>query len=370
MLICKFREILAPIAFRPGIGAGAPSASRPFALTDDASSSSDGDPVVASSTHREVDIAEQSISWSVRRAASWVRTLALGPDASVVLIAAGDNKNACRLFRGRQSRHPVLNSSRDRAWDTCVEHNVALQPEWVPRDFNALADALSKLPLAPTWEISSHWFNALNEAILRRFGWSCTVDRFASAWDSKLPCWTSYMAQPGYFSTDALSNPWTLPTWSTTGGNWVFPPAGLVAEVVDILLGLSLLVGFPVAPEQLPPSSACLSSFCRFRSVLLVREFRQQPWFRSLQHRRGTQLLWRFPICGVFFLPYRDYRIPDQQFLVHEGSVLERSFQPGSPIDGSDRQRAKQSFLIFIFDAAHPSAGRIPVSIQLPRLAF
>ena len=124
------------------------------------------------------------------------------------------------------------------------------------------------------------------------------------------------------------------PPGTGSGGRKLgFPPASLVAKVVDILLGHSFQVGFPTAPVQLPPAAACVSSISTFRSVLLVREFRQQLWFRSLQCRSGKRLLWQFPICGVFFLPYHDYRILDPQFLVNEDSVLERSLRSGIPIN-------------------------------------
>ena len=178
------------------------------------------------------------------------------------------------------------------------------------------------------------------------------------------------MAQPGCFACDSLSVPWTLPGLHPEEGNWVFPPGGLVPKVIALLLGRSGLVGFPSAPDALPPPPRVVEAFRNYRSVLLVREFRQQPWFRALQTWNGDNLVWTYPVCAVFFFPYRDYRISDPQFFIRDGDVRNRLTSSGEPLSGSSRQSSKLCFLLFIFDGAHPLAGRVPVSVALPRLAF
>ena len=72
----------------------------------------------------------------------------------------------------------------------------------------------------------------------------------------------------------------------------------------------------------------------------------------------------------MFFLPYRDYRVPDPQFFIRDGDILTRTASPGVALAGSTRQARKMCFLLFIFDPDHPLAGSVPVSVSLPRLAF
>ena len=164
-----------------------------------------------------------------------------------------------------------------------------------------------------------------------------------------MPCWSSFISQPGCFATDSISTPWSL---------------------IDILTGRSVTLGFPVRASSLDAAPSCIASFRPYRSALLVREFRQQPWFRNLQERRGRSLYWVVPICAVFFLPYYDSRVADPQFYIQEGSVLSRLTDAATPLSGSERREKKMTFLLFIFDAEHPDSGRIPMNVALPRLAF
>ena len=365
------QELLAPITFRVGIGLPAARGFHAFRPPQsDSSSESEPGVEINSSTHREVDVAESTIDWAARRLSNVARELLLDSQDEVLLVAKGDNKNACRLLRGRRSRHPELNAARDRIWENCKERRIVLQPEWIPRSLNKLADALSKIHFARSWQLAPPWFRAISAAVARRFGWHCRVDRFASAWDAQLPHWCSFMCQPGCYAVNSLDVPWTLPGLSSEEGSWVFPPGGLVFKVVAILVGRSALHGFPLAPGGPTISEACRATFRPYRSVLLVREFRQQPWFRMLQQRTGRGLCWTFPICAVFFLPYRDYRVPDPQFFIRDGDILTRTASPGVALAGSTRQARKMCFLLFIFDPDHPLAGSVPVSVSLPRLAF
>ena len=74
--------------------------SRPYAGAEDGASSSDDDLVILSSTHRERDIAEQSISWGAHCAAEWAGLLLLDATDTVVLIAAGDKQRTFVAYYG------------------------------------------------------------------------------------------------------------------------------------------------------------------------------------------------------------------------------------------------------------------------------
>ena len=166
--------------------------------------------------------------------------------------------------------------------------------------------------------------------------------------------------QPGCFQHGACEIQWLLPL--PGGGNWIFPPIALLPQVVLILTGMSHRRGFPRSEEPI--------SFLHYKNVLLVQEFGQRDWFRALKVSHHGQILWRFPICGVFSPPYWDTEFTSPQFFVQSGNVLARLSHPGQPIYGRERQQRKQNFLIIIFDADHPNARRIPVSRCLPRPNF
>ena len=104
------------------------------------------------------------------------------------------------------------------------KHSISLSSEYIRSALNQEADALSRQEDGDDW--------ALNSAVFQRIQAfaHCSIDRFASATNARLPRFNSRWACPGSQGTDALAQPdWTVET------NWRNPPWPLLALVVDKL---------------------------------------------------------------------------------------------------------------------------------------
>ena len=128
---------------------------------------------------------------------------------------------AASLIVGAGSGKPHLHCLAERIFNLCEEYNVHLRPRWIPREWNAEADALSKDYDYDNWEVSERVFNCISE----RWG-PFTVDRFASNQNAKLRRFNSKHFCQGTEHIDALSIDWQ------GENNYVVPPVFLVPKVV------------------------------------------------------------------------------------------------------------------------------------------
>lgn len=67
-------------------------------------------------------------------------------------------------------------------FELCVQHQIHLEPEWVPREENQLADYLSRIVDYDDWYLNPHIFTMLD-----RLWGPHTVDRFANHRNTHLP---------------------------------------------------------------------------------------------------------------------------------------------------------------------------------------
>jgi hypothetical protein len=151
-----------------------------------------------------------------------------------------DSQNCSRIL-AVGSRRPDLQALAVGVVEWCEAQGVRLRAEWVPREENMQADALSKWE---DWEDygAAPWVFTMAQ---QRWG-PHTVDRFASHLAAVLPCFNSRLWCPGSAGVDALAQRWQ-------GSNsWCHPPPRLVGHVVMhvLLQGVEATLLVPWWPFQ------------------------------------------------------------------------------------------------------------------------
>ena len=107
----------------------------------------------------------------------------------------------------------------------CRTCNITLIPQWVPRELNACADAISHIVDFDDWYTTPEFFTHLD-----RLWGPHTVDRFANAANAHLPRFNSSFRVPGTEAVDAFSISWN------GENNWLVPPVHCITRVVQHLL--------------------------------------------------------------------------------------------------------------------------------------
>ncbi|KAL5496815.1 hypothetical protein EMCRGX_G013175 [Ephydatia muelleri] len=132
-----------------------------------------------------------------------------------------DNQNVIRILQVG-SRKPNLQEQALKVFETCIIHQIRLEPEWIPRAQNELADFISRIVDYDDWQISPALFYYLEEA------WGpYSVDRFADNFNTRLSRFNSRFACPGSEAVDTFTV-----HWGGGENNWWCPPPSLVARVV------------------------------------------------------------------------------------------------------------------------------------------
>ena len=80
------------------------------------------------------------------------------------------------------SRQSALQAEALKIFSACIRHHIHIEPEWIPRERNELADYYSHMVDNDDWMLNPATFNWLNS-----FWEPYTVDRFASATNAQLP---------------------------------------------------------------------------------------------------------------------------------------------------------------------------------------
>ncbi len=104
---------------------------------------------------------------------------------------------------------------------SCLQRNIHLEMEWVPRMENERADKLSRFIDNDDWSISDDCFQYFDEL------WGPhSVDRFASYYNKKIGRFNSRFWNPGSEAIDTFTVKWS------NENNWVVPPISLISRVV------------------------------------------------------------------------------------------------------------------------------------------
>ena len=130
-----------------------------------------------------------------------------------------DNQNVVRILQVGSCK-PHLQVEALKVFKNCVLHNIKLEPEWVPREENQLAD-YSRIIDYDDWYIDRQVFEMLEAA------WGPhTVDRFATAYNAQVQQFNSRYACPDSEAVDVFTVNWF------GENNWWCPPPVLVPRVL------------------------------------------------------------------------------------------------------------------------------------------
>jgi ribonuclease HI len=136
-----------------------------------------------------------------------------------------DSQTTVRIINKGGSMKPHLHARALALLHRCIELQITLTAVWLPREANALADALSRRPHASEWCLHPRLFDCVSYY----FG-GLTVDLFASAATAQLPRFYSEYWCPGTRGLDAFRV-----DWSRSGRNWINAPFALLPRVLTKL---------------------------------------------------------------------------------------------------------------------------------------
>ena len=131
-----------------------------------------------------------------------------------------DNQNVAHILQVG-SKTPLLQKEALCVFSLCVAHNVSIEPEWIPRSENQVADFISHIQDWDDWQLNPRVFYSLQV----RWG-PCTIDRFASYYNTQLPRFNSRYYNPGTEAVDAFTCDWSSEI------NWWCPPVCLIPRVL------------------------------------------------------------------------------------------------------------------------------------------
>ena len=160
---------------------------------------------------------------------------------------------------------PDLSLLVKQIWDECVSCGADATAEWIPREENAFADALSKLRDRSDWQINPHIFDALND----QFG-PFDIDRFAAAHNTQCEVYNSLHYDAGAAATDAFKQDWS------GSNNFCNPPFDQIDRVLH-------------AQE------------CKAKLTLIYPEWPSAPWFNRVQ--RSAHAIVQLPRLPDTFIP-------------------------------------------------------------------
>ena len=104
---------------------------------------------------------------------------------------------------------------------TALTNNICLEPEWLPREQNQIADAFSRIIDYDDWMINPRIF-----AWVDSFWGPHTIDRFASSHNAQLGRFNSRFYDIGTEAIDVFTSNWL------DDNNWLCPPVHLVCRVL------------------------------------------------------------------------------------------------------------------------------------------
>ena len=116
-----------------------------------------------------------------------------------------DNKSAARILDVGSMKIVLHNIAMD-VFFLCTKNGITLEAEWIPRELNEAADAVSREAVVvdtDDWGISQSFFKILDS----RWG-PLTIDCFANDYNAKLKHFYSLFNSPGSAGVDAFSFNW------------------------------------------------------------------------------------------------------------------------------------------------------------------
>ena len=113
-----------------------------------------------------------------------------------------DNQNVVRIVQ-YGSRQNALQTEALGIFAACLSNNIRIEPEWIPRDENKLADYYSRIVEYDDYMLHPAVFNWLDSL------WGThKVDRFANASNAQLERFNSRFFTPGTEAVDVFTCNW------------------------------------------------------------------------------------------------------------------------------------------------------------------
>ncbi|CAG2235577.1 unnamed protein product [Mytilus edulis] len=132
-----------------------------------------------------------------------------------------DNQNVVKIVQKGSMKLDLQVIALD-IFHICLNNNIVLEVEWIPRNENTCADALSKIFDFDDWGVSQNIFNFFNSL------WGpFTCDTFADDRNKKLAVFFSKFFTPGTSGVDAFAYDWSK------FNNWVVPPVNLITRAIN-----------------------------------------------------------------------------------------------------------------------------------------
>ena len=153
---------------------------------------------------------------AIKHVISWLSPYLLGTSVAVHT----DSYNAARIIEiGSTKRH--LQNQAIEVHNTCVRNDISIQTQWVPRDENQTADAISKINDTDSWSIDKETF----DYIQLQHG-PFTIDRFADTNNARHNIFNSKFHCPGSSAVNAFTCHWG------DEFNWLCPPISLIGRTL------------------------------------------------------------------------------------------------------------------------------------------
>lgn len=199
-----------------------------------------------------------------------------------------DSTGAIRNIANSGGSHEHLTGILKDIWFILSRNLITVVPQWVPREVNGFADALSRCQNSTGFALSLESANWLFE----RFGLP-NVDRFASFADHVMPAvWNSRFLEKGSADVDTFTQ---VSSWLESNLNFALPHPRDLPKLVEFL------------------------KIHRARSMVLVPRWRGALWFQNMcdfPHKRffvdKKTLRFRDP-QGKIFTSLWDFEI----FMIH-----------------------------------------------------
>ena len=165
--------------------------------------------------------AQQSSTWRELKAVSTVLQSFASSLSDERIRWFTDNQKVVKILM-YGSRKPLLQAEALAVFHLCVTHHLTIEPEWIPRKDNQVADYLSRVVDEDDWMVHPMIFHQLDLL------WGPhTVDRFANVDNRQLERFNSRFWDPETEAVDAFTVNWG------DGINWWCPPVGLVPRLVQ-----------------------------------------------------------------------------------------------------------------------------------------
>ena len=132
-----------------------------------------------------------------------------------------DNQNVARII-SVGSRVPELQILATNIFRMALRYQISIEPEWIPRDLNGLADYISKIVDYDDWMLNPEVVISLDNL------WGPhSVDRFASSVNAQFIRFNSRFWCAGTETVDTFTVDWG------PDNNWWCPPVGLIPRLLQ-----------------------------------------------------------------------------------------------------------------------------------------